>query len=146
MNATIREVVARRANPLEWIAAAKAERRAYRAWQQALPLAPIQRGPDRYGQPWFGYVDRLRAEHAAASAALGVASARAARGVSIDSVDKYGWQHIRVGGIASGASVQITPSGNVLLSTPKHERTTHRNVEAALNSWPFVGMLLDFNA
>ncbi|WP_280185456.1 MULTISPECIES: hypothetical protein [Nocardia] len=57
-------------NLLEWIAAAKAERRAYRAWQRALPLAPINRGPDQYRQPWFGVVDRLHTEHVAARAAL----------------------------------------------------------------------------
>lgn len=145
MNATNPEVgriAARCASLLEWITAAKAERRAYRAWQRALPLAPIQRGPDLYAQPWFGYVDRLRAEHAAARAALDVASARAARDVGIGAVDKYGWQNIRVGGVASRASLQITPSGNVWLSTPEHHRTVHRNVEAALSSWSFVGMLL----
>lgn len=52
------------------------ERRAYRAWQRALPLAPINHGPDQYGQPWFGYVDRLRAVHATARAALDALTAR----------------------------------------------------------------------
>lgn len=59
------------ANLLEWIAAAKVERRAYRAWLHALPLAPIKPGWKREtGSVWQGYVDRLRAEHDAARDAL----------------------------------------------------------------------------
>ncbi|WP_029923917.1 hypothetical protein [Nocardia otitidiscaviarum] len=129
---------------LEWITAAKAERRAYRAWQRALPLAPIRRGPDQYAQPWVGVVDRLRAEHAAARDALH-AAARAARNVTLDPVDEYGWQRIRVEGIECGAALRVTPSGYVVLSS-RNEKSVHRNVESALGSWNFVGMLLDFNA
>ncbi len=140
-------MIATDTNLLKWIAAAKAERRAYRAWQRALPLAPIHRGPDQYGQPWFGVVDRLHAEHVAARAALLAAAspARTAHNVSLDSVDEYGWQRVRVGGIECGASLRVTPSGNTLLSM-QHGTSVHPNVEGALSSWNFVGMLLDFNA
>lgn len=63
--------------------------------------------------------------------------------VSIGTVDQHGWQDILLDGLACGASLRITPSGNVLLSTPKHATTTHGNVEAALNSWNFGGIFLD---
>ncbi|MET8648474.1 hypothetical protein [Nocardia aurea] len=130
---------------LEWIAVAKVERRACRALQRATALAPIRRGPDQYGQPWFGYVDRLRAEHAAARAALDAVpvSAPAAFDISFDTVDEHGWQRVLLDGVPCGAAVRITPSGNVHLSTPKHGRTTHPSVEAALGSWNFVGLRLD---
>ncbi|MFE7744437.1 hypothetical protein [Nocardia sp. NPDC057455] len=66
--------------------------------------------------------------------------------VSIGTVDQCGWQDILLDGLACGAAVRITSSGNVLLSMPRHATTTHRNVEAALNSWNFAGMLRGFNA
>ncbi|WP_280389873.1 hypothetical protein [Nocardia wallacei] len=127
-----------------WIAAAKIERRAYRAWQRALPLAPVRRGPDQYGQPWFNHVDRLRTEHAAARAALdALTPAPTATALDIGPVDHYGWRTILLDGQQSGASVKVTSSGNVTLSTPRNGTTVHGSVEAALNSWNFVGMLLD---
>jgi hypothetical protein len=63
--------------------------------------------------------------------------------VSIGTVDKCGWQGILLDGLPCGASLRITPSGNVLLSTPNHGTTTHKGVEAALDSWNFVGIQLD---
>lgn len=137
MNATVTSI--------RWIAAAKVERRAYRAWQRALPLTPIRRGPDQYGQPWFGYVDRLRTEHAAARAALDALTPALADALEVGTIDRYGWRNILLDGRPIGASVKFTPSGNVLLSTPGWT-SKHRSVEAALNSWTFVGLLDRRNA
>lgn len=75
------------ASLLEWIAAAKVERRAYQTLRRAISLAPIRRGPDQYGQPWFGYVDRLRAEHATARTALD--SVHVTPDVHLDGTDHF---------------------------------------------------------